>query len=166
MNERLREAYEQLPPEIKETAERLFETSGREPAKNYLKQHILRLNPGCRFAKPLPKQSSGKDSDKSISIVQGEKESFRISGRIVSGMRTPDGDALVSRIQLCSAMGWHRKMLSNIPAGSPKAKKLIAAGYSFEEFKRSVSGKTSIYIPLLDAQIAVSIFSKEARRAA
>jgi hypothetical protein len=167
MNERLQKAYDQLPTEIKETAEKLLKTCGKEPAKNYLKQHILRLNPGCRFAKPLPKlKASGKGSSKVVSVVQGEKESFCIAGKIVPGMRTPEGDELVSRIQLCNVMGWHRKRLAAIPAGSPKAEKLIAAGYSFEEFKRSVSGKTSIYIPLADAHIAIAVLSKDTRRAA
>jgi hypothetical protein len=159
VNDTLKEALARLPQAIKDRADSLFEAHGEDAAKVYLKQQILLQNPGCKFAKPIPNpKAEPRVTDHTL--VTGSKVSFGVSGKIIPGVKTTDGEVLVSRARLCEAFGWDQKRLTRIPAKSPKAQRLTAHGYTFEEFKLVVRGKPQnpTYISLPDAKAAVEVF--------
>ena len=159
MNDTLKKALAKLPQDIKDRAESLFQEHGRSAAKTYLKQQILQQNPGCKFAKPIPNPKA-EARVTGHTLVTGSKVSLGVSGKIIPGAKTIDGVVLISRARLCEAFGWDQKRLTRIPAKSPKAQRLAAHGYTFEEFKLVVRGKPQnpTYISLPDAKAAVEVF--------
>ena len=157
MNDKLRQAIARLPQAIKDRADSLFEAHGEDAAKVYLKQQILLQNPGCKFVKPIPNpKAEPRVTDHTL--VTGSKVSLGISGKIIPGVKTTDGEVLVSRARLCEAFGWDQKRLTRIPANSPKAKRLAANGYTFKEFKVAIRPQSPVYIYLADAKAAVEVF--------
>lgn len=157
-NSRIQQAIAKLPQSVHVTAASLEENHGKRVAADYLKTQIMAIDPTIKFKVGLAEPE--KQIKVERSRIYGTRSTCRIIGCSVPSIRAEDGKRYVSRVLFARALGWHDKLLTGIPEASPKARRLKAAGYSFQEFMGSYRGcrKPQVCITIEDARIAAGVF--------
>ena len=159
MNEALKSALKKLPQSVHDMAAQLEETAGRDAARQYLRLQVRLVSPLVFKSTTLAPE--GRLARSIPIFVRGKKTVIKLNGQKVQAILADDSKVWVPVSWLCNAFGWHHNKLNYLVAGTPKSKKLDAAGFSFRFCKGHCTGGKApqlICISLDDAKAAVVAF--------